>query len=186
MRWKHQSACEAFAKSRLYGKTLRASLVAQTVKNLPSLQETQVRPLGREDPLEEGMATHASTLAWRLPRTEEPGGPQAMGSQRVGHNRMTHPFTPFPFTDRNHRLSSSPQASLTPAPQPSSSPSPCRTTLPPASVSAPLQPLDSSRPWSGGSWGSLFSSGASEHEMHQGSVPTAGPAAATLTGEVHL
>ena len=47
----------------------------------------QVRPLGWEDPLEEGMAAHASILAWRIPWTEEPGGLQSMGSQRVGHNR---------------------------------------------------------------------------------------------------
>ena len=51
------------------------------VKNLPAkAEETQVRPLGREDPLEEGMATHSSTLAWRIPWTEEPGGLQSTGS----------------------------------------------------------------------------------------------------------
>ena len=63
----------------------RASLVAQTVKNLPALQETQVRSLGREDPPEEEMATypnrtlriHSSILAWRIPGTEEPGGIQS-------------------------------------------------------------------------------------------------------------
>ena len=60
-------------------------LVAHTVKNLPAVQETRVRSLGREDPLEEGMATHSSILAWRIPWTGEPGGLQAMGSQRVGH-----------------------------------------------------------------------------------------------------
>ena len=63
-----------------------ASLVAQTVKNLPTIQETLVRSLGREDPLEEGRATHSSTLAWRIPWTEEPGGPQSTGLQRVGHD----------------------------------------------------------------------------------------------------
>ena len=52
-------------------------------------QETWVRSLGREDPLEEGMATHSSMLAWRIPRTEEPGGLQSMGLQRVGHDGMT-------------------------------------------------------------------------------------------------
>ena len=56
---------------------------AQTVKNPPAMQETQVRSLGREDPLEEGMATHSSILAWRIPWTEEPGGPQSVGSHRV-------------------------------------------------------------------------------------------------------
>ena len=56
-------------------------MVAQTVKNWPAVQETWVQPLGQEDPLEEGMAPHCSVLAWRLPRTEEPGGLQSMGSQ---------------------------------------------------------------------------------------------------------
>ena len=56
------------------------------VKNLPAMQETQVRSLGWEDPLEKGMATHSSILAWRIPWTEEPGGLQSMGSKRVGHN----------------------------------------------------------------------------------------------------
>ena len=60
--------------------------MAQTVKNLPAMQETQVRSLGWEGPLEKGMATHSSILAWRIPQTEEPVGLQSMGSQRVGHN----------------------------------------------------------------------------------------------------
>ena len=59
----------------------RASLVAHKVKNLPVVRETWVRSLGWEDPLEEGMATHSSVLAWRVPWTEEPGGLQSMGSQ---------------------------------------------------------------------------------------------------------
>ena len=59
----------------------RASLVAQMVKNLPAMQETQVRSLSWEDPLEKGMATHSSLLAWRIPWTEEPGGLRSMGSQ---------------------------------------------------------------------------------------------------------
>ena len=63
-----------------------ASLVAQTVKNLPAMQETQVLSLGQEDPLEKGMATHSSTLAWRIPWTEEPGELETMESQRVGHD----------------------------------------------------------------------------------------------------
>ena len=63
-----------------------ASLVAQMVKCLPIMLETQVRSLGREDPLEKEMATHASTLAWKIPWTEEPGRLQSMGSQRVGHD----------------------------------------------------------------------------------------------------
>ena len=60
--------------------------MAQTVKNLPAMQETQVRSLGQEDPLAKRMATHSSILAWRILWTEEPGGLQSMGSQRVGHN----------------------------------------------------------------------------------------------------
>ena len=62
------------------------SLVAQMVKNLPALQETQVRSLGWEDPLEKEMATHSSTLAWKTPWTEEPGRLQSMVSQRVRHD----------------------------------------------------------------------------------------------------
>ena len=63
-----------------------ASLVAQSVKNLPAVQETQVRSLGWEDPLEKEMATHSSILAWKISWTQEPGGLQSMGSQRVGHD----------------------------------------------------------------------------------------------------
>ena len=55
--------------------------MAQTVKNLSAMQETQVQSLGQEDPLEKEMATHSSILAWRIPWTEEPGGRQSMGSQ---------------------------------------------------------------------------------------------------------
>ena len=62
-----------------------ASLMAQRVKNLPAIPEMQVRSLGWEGPLEEGMASHSSITAWRIPWTEEPGGLQSMGSQRVGH-----------------------------------------------------------------------------------------------------
>jgi len=60
--------------------------VAQMVKNLPPVQDTQVQSLDREDPLEEEMTTHSSILAWRVSRTEEPGGLQSVGSQRVGHD----------------------------------------------------------------------------------------------------
>ena len=63
-----------------------ASLVAQRVKHLPTMQETQVRSLGWEDPLEKEMATHSSILAWKIPWIEEPDRLQSMGSQRVGHN----------------------------------------------------------------------------------------------------
>ena len=60
--------------------------MAQTIKNLPATQETQVQSLGREDPLEKEMAIHSSILAWESPWTEEPGGLQSMGSQRIGHD----------------------------------------------------------------------------------------------------
>ena len=62
------------------------SLVAQRLKRLPAMQETRVRSLGQEDTLEKAMATHSSTLAWRIPWREEPGRLQSMGSQRVGHD----------------------------------------------------------------------------------------------------
>ena len=65
----------------------QASLMAQMVKNLPVMQEILVQSLGQEDPLEKGMATYSSILAWTiLPWTEEPGGLQSMESQRVRHN----------------------------------------------------------------------------------------------------
>ena len=63
-----------------------ASLLAQTVKNLPVVREAQVPSLGWEDPLEKGMATHSGVLAWRIPRTEQPGGLWSTGSQRVSHD----------------------------------------------------------------------------------------------------
>ena len=60
--------------------------MAQTIKNPPAMQETQVPSLGQEDPLEKEMATHSSILAWEIPWTEESGGLQSMGSQRVRHD----------------------------------------------------------------------------------------------------
>ena len=68
----------------------RDSLVAQIVKKLPAMQETWVRSLGLEDPLEKGVATHSSILAWRIPCTEELGGLRSMGLQRVGHDWVTN------------------------------------------------------------------------------------------------
>ena len=65
--------------SHMYG--LFINMVAQTIKNLPAMQETWVRSLGWEDPLEKGMANHSSILVWRIPWTEEPGGLHSMGSQ---------------------------------------------------------------------------------------------------------
>ena len=64
---------------------LRASLVAQTLKNQPAIQETGVQSLGQEDSLKKGMAIHSSILAWKIPWTEEPGRLQTMVLQRVGH-----------------------------------------------------------------------------------------------------
>ena len=63
-----------------------ASLGAQSVKNLPAMQETQVQFLGREDPLEKQIATRSSILAWRIPQTEEAGGLLSMGPERVRHD----------------------------------------------------------------------------------------------------
>ena len=67
----------------------QASLVAQMVKNVPAVQETQVQSLGWEDPLEKEMAPQSSILAWEIPWTEEPGGLPSVGSQRVGHDLAT-------------------------------------------------------------------------------------------------
>ena len=62
------------------------SLVAQTVKRLPTMRETRFQSLGGEDALEKEMATHSCILAWKIPWTEEPGRLQSMGLQRVGHD----------------------------------------------------------------------------------------------------
>ena len=70
-----------------------AFLVAQTVKNLPVMQETWVQSLGWEDALEKGMVTHSSILAWRIPWSEEPGRLQSMWLQRVGHDWVANAFT---------------------------------------------------------------------------------------------
>ena len=70
-----------------------ASLVAQTVKNLPATWETRVQSLGQEDPLEQEMGIHSNILAWRIPWTEEPGGRQSTGSQKVKHDNVTNTHT---------------------------------------------------------------------------------------------
>ena len=67
--------------------------MAQMVRNLPAMWETQVQSQGQEDSLEKGMATHSSILAWRIPWTDKPGGLKSMGSQRVRHDRATNTFT---------------------------------------------------------------------------------------------
>ena len=66
--------------------TQKSSLIVESVKNMPAMQETRVQLLGWEDPLEKEMTTHSSTLAWKIPWMEEPGRLQSMGSQRVGHD----------------------------------------------------------------------------------------------------
>ena len=82
-----------------------ASLVAQRVKHLPAMQETRVQSLGREDPLEKEMATHVSTLAWKIPQMEDPSRLQFMGLQRVGHDWVTslslswNPYVKAPIPD---------------------------------------------------------------------------------------
>ena len=75
------------------GRRNLASLVAQMVKNLPAMQGTRVWSLGQEDPLEKGMATHSSILAWRIPWTEKPSGLQSTGLQRVRPNWATNTHT---------------------------------------------------------------------------------------------
>ena len=67
-----------------------AFLVSRTVKNLPTMLETLVQSVGQEDPLQKGMATHSSILAWRIPWTEEPGGLQSLRLQRIGHEWVTN------------------------------------------------------------------------------------------------
>ena len=74
--------------------------MAQTVKNLAAVQETQVRSLGQENTLEKEMATHSSILAWKISWTEEPGGLLSMGSQRVGHDSVTKCSTQHRTTRR--------------------------------------------------------------------------------------
>ena len=71
--------------------------MAQTVKRLPTVRETQVQSLGWEDLLEKEMATHSSILAWEIPWTEEPGRLQSMGSQKVGQTERLHFLSPFHF-----------------------------------------------------------------------------------------
>ena len=77
--------CQVGKKPSALSEPKLASLVAQTVKNLPAMQETRVQSLGGEDPLEKGRATHSSVLVWRISRTEEPGGLPSMGLQRIRH-----------------------------------------------------------------------------------------------------
>ena len=80
---------------------IKASQVTQLVKNPPAMWETWVWSLGWKDPLEKGKATHSSTLAWKIPRTKEPGGLPSMGWQKVGHDRVTNTVT-FHFRSLIH------------------------------------------------------------------------------------
>ena len=91
---KPHKCCEKKSQEYFGRHILRASLVAQSVKNPPAMQETWIRSLGWEDSLEKGRATHSSILAWEILWTEEPGGLQPMGSQRVGHSWVTKPPPP--------------------------------------------------------------------------------------------
>ena len=95
-RWEGGSRGKGFMYTYSYMCTeIRAwaSLVAQMVKSLPAVQETQVWSLDQGDPLEKAMAAHSSVLAWRIPWIEEPGGLQSRGSQRAEHNGATNTFT---------------------------------------------------------------------------------------------
>ena len=74
-----------------------STLVAQMIEHLPTMRETQVQSLGWEDPLRKEMATHSSTLAWKIPWTEKPGRLQSMGSQRIGHDWATSLSLSFYF-----------------------------------------------------------------------------------------
>ena len=112
-----QFICTIFPDSIFYINW--SSLVAHLVTSPPAMKETWIQSLGREDRLEKEMTTHSSTLAWRISRTEEPGGLQSMGPQRVGHDWMTlslemaqfcsffwlsyviHPTLPFPCVHRS-------------------------------------------------------------------------------------
>ena len=77
--------------------------MAQAVKNLPAMQETQVQSLDQEDPLEKEISTHSSILVWRIPWTEEPVELQSMGSQRVRHNSATNTF-PLSQEIKNNKI----------------------------------------------------------------------------------
>ena len=82
-KWREAEAKRSRSQVR---EGLPCQILAQMVKNLPGIWETQVQSLDLEDPLEKGMATHSSILAWRILWTEEPGRLQSMGSQRVAHD----------------------------------------------------------------------------------------------------
>ena len=86
MEKQHENKAQKVERFIPLGLQERASLVAQMVKNLPAMKETQVQSLGQEDPLEEGMASHSSILAWEIPWTEKPGRLQSVGLQGVRYD----------------------------------------------------------------------------------------------------
>ena len=88
--WLIHSYLKLLTEAMNYSSLFRAPLVAQTVKNLPAMQETWVWSLDWEDPLEKGMETLSNVLAWRISWTEEPDGPHSMASQSVRHNSEPH------------------------------------------------------------------------------------------------
>ena len=96
--WSQQSLLQTLADDSV------ALLMAQTVKNLPAMWETQVWPLAWEDPLEKEMATHSSILAWRVPWTEEPGGLQCLGLQNVRHDWEINTCRWFRFVLKSENL----------------------------------------------------------------------------------
>ena len=126
--------------------------MAQTVKNLPAMQETWVQSLGWEDPLEEDMATHSSILAWRIPWTEEPGGLQSMGLQRVRHEDTTERLsTEFLWKlSSKESACSAADAGLTPG----SGRFPGEGNSNPLQYSSPQNPTDS------GAWWTIQSTGS--------------------------
>ena len=77
----------------MFSNGVLASLVVHLVKNSPAMQKTPVQFLDWEDPLEKGMVTHSSVLAWRIPWTDKPGGLQSMGLRRAGHDLAANTFT---------------------------------------------------------------------------------------------
>ena len=97
-------------KDKAYTQETMTSLVAQTVKRLPTMRETRVQSLGWEDLLEKEMAIHSSILAWKIPRKEEPGGLQSMGLQRVRYDWVTSLFC---FLGRLQTVKTSGQISMT-------------------------------------------------------------------------
>ena len=99
--WLIHSYLKLLTAAMNYSSLFRAPLLAQTVKNLPAMQEAWVWSLGWEDPLEKGMETHSSVLAWRISWTEEPDGPQSMASQSVRHNSEPHTLSLSLLVPRN-------------------------------------------------------------------------------------